>query len=272
MRWLSVSACVGDGVVLTDLAERLWRVAATGFAFASFGLGGSFLAAMVFPPLALLTGANSVARARAQRVVRASFRLFVWMLQALGILRLEVTGRERLSACRGRLIVANHPTLLDVVLLMSLVPRVQCIVKHQLWKNPFLGGVVRAAGYIRNDLDPEALIDACRAALAAGDNLIVFPEGTRSQPGRTPSFRRGFANIAALTGADVQMVVITCEPLVLTKGEPWYRVPARRPLLRVSAGECVSPASLGAGPYRGRTAREVVRLLDEYYARRLANG
>lgn len=249
--------------------ERICRILATGFAFATFGLGGAFLAAVVFPPLALLVGEDG--RKRAQAVIQTSFRLFVRMLELTGILTLEVVGREQLATCRGRLIVANHPTLLDVVFLMSLIPRGQCIVKHELFRNVFLGGVVRAAGYIRNDLEPEALVRACRASLAAGDNLIVFPEGTRSRPGRPPSFQRGFANIARLTDAEMQLVVITCRPIFLTKGEPWYQVPPERPRLRIVAGERFRVESISASPYHGLAARRVVRALDAYYAGRLVN-
>jgi 1-acyl-sn-glycerol-3-phosphate acyltransferase len=158
------------------------------------------------------------------------------------------------------------------VFLMALTPRVRCIVKHELWGNRYLKGVVRAAGYIRNDLDPAATIAACRAALDQGNNLLIFPEGTRSRPGEPLRFRRGVANIAMLTGAPIQLVVISCNPLTLTKGEPWYRVPSRRPRFEVEVAFPVDIRRFTAYPYRGRGARRLMEELHQFYAGRLARG
>jgi 1-acyl-sn-glycerol-3-phosphate acyltransferase len=252
-----------------DLIQRPWRVLATGFAFACFFLGGAVLAGVVFPVLAIREAGREN---RTQRLIHHVFRCYLAMLRGLGLIGLEVSGGERLTGCRGRIIVANHPTLLDVVLLMALTPRVCCIVKHELWDNRYLKGVVRAAGYIRNDLDPEAAIAACRAALDQGNNLIVFPEGTRTRIGEPVQFRRGVANIAMLTGAPLQLVVISCKPLTLTKGEPWYRVPPRRARFRLEIADPMDIQRFMAYPHRGLGARRLMRELHEFYAGRLAHG
>jgi 1-acyl-sn-glycerol-3-phosphate acyltransferase len=209
------------------------------------------------------------------------------MLVVLGLIDLEILNAEKLNAEKlnaeklnaeklndgvGRLIIANHPTLLDVVLLMALNPRAQCIVKKELWENRYLGSVVRAAGYIRNDLEPEALLAACGAAMAEGNSLIVFPEGTRSQPGRSIRFRRGFANIATLLQSDILLVTITCDPSTLTKGETWWTIPPVRPRFRVAVGECVDVAGMLDSEYRSVAARKLVRFIEGYYAEQLENA
>jgi 1-acyl-sn-glycerol-3-phosphate acyltransferase len=252
-----------------DPIQRAWRVLATGFAFACFFLGGAILAGVVFPVLAIQ---HKGREDRTQCLIRQVFRFYLAMLRGLGLIRLEISGAEQLATCRGRIIVANHPTLLDVVFLMALTPRVRCIVKHELWDNRYLKGVVRAAGYIRNDLDPQATITACRAALDQGNNLIVFPEGTRTRIGEPVQFRRGVANIAMLTGAPIQLVVISCRPLTLTKGEPWYRVPPRRPKFRLEIAHPMDIQRFLAYPHRGLGARRLMQELHDFYARRLAHG
>ena len=252
-----------------DLIQRTWRVPATGFAFACFFLGGAVLAGIVFPILAIRRRGRED---RAQRLIHHVFRFYLTMLRGLGLIRLEVAGGERLAASQGKIIVANHPTLLDVVFLMALTPRVCCIVKHELWDNRYLKGVVRAAGFIRNDLDPEATIAACRETLDRGNNLIVFPEGTRSRIGEPVRFRRGIANIAMLTGTPIQLVVISCDPLTLTKGEPWYRVPPRRPRFRLEIANLMDIQRFMAYPHRGLGARRLMQELQEFYSGRLARG
>ena len=155
---------------------------------------------------------------------------------------------------------------------MALTPRACCIVKHELWDNRYLKGVMRCAGYIRNDLPPDETIAACREALDEGSNLIVFPEGTRSRIGEPIRFHRGVASIAMLTGAPLQLVVITCEPLTLTKGEPWYRVPPRRPGFRLEIGHSVDVQRFTEYPHRSLGARRLMQEVAEFYAGRLAHG
>ena len=254
---------------MVDLVQRSWRVLATGFALASFLLGGATLASAVFPILAIRREGRE---ARAQQLVHRTFRFYLGMLSGLGLIRLEVFGGERLAACRGKIIAANHPTLLDVVFLMALTPRARCIVKHELWDNRYLKGVVRAAGYIRNDLPPEAMIAACREALERGENLIVFPEGTRSRVSEPMHLHRGVANIAMLTGTAIQPVVISCDPPTLTKGEPWYRVPPRRPCFRLEIAPAMDVERFMAYPHRGLGARHLITELREFFTRGLVHG
>jgi 1-acyl-sn-glycerol-3-phosphate acyltransferase len=246
--------------------DWFWRLCMTGFAFAFLFGGGCVLAATVLPILAVLPGNR---RDRAQTVIRLNFRGYLFMLQRLGVLRLELEGAERLRASGGRIVIANHPSLLDVVILMALIPRAQCIVKHQLWNSFMLGGVMRQAGYIRNDLAPGALVGACRAALDEGQSLIIFPEGTRTRPGSPPLFRRGFANLATLAGASIQWVVITCTPPTLVKGEPWWRIPRQKPLFRLVVGECLDASTYLGYQHRSIAARRLVGYLETLYAERL---
>ena len=173
---------------------RIWRIGAQGFAFAVFGLGGTLLAVTTFPLITLFTSDRDLVHKRVRYVIHRAFRWFVWFIQVIGLFEINVDHAERLATCRGCLIVANHPTLLDVVILLALSPNFQCVVKHQLWQNIFLRGVVSAAGFIRNDLSTEAFLDQCTRAFAAGYNLLVFPEGTRTVPGEHPKLVRGFAN------------------------------------------------------------------------------
>jgi len=252
----------------------IWRLFWTAFAFAVLGVGGFILAMTVIPMVTLFVQDEHTRNHRAQVIIRESFRVYIAMMRTLGVLKLEVVGAEKLSACKGKLIVANHPTLIDIVLLMALLPDAKCVVKSQLYANPFLCPIVRAAGYIRNDFEPEVLIEKCRETLAAGNNLIIFPEGTRSVPGRPLHFQRGFAHIATLTGVGLQPITITCEPITLVKGEPYYKIPNSRPSFRIEVADEIDPRQfldLGSGS-RARGARKLVSYLEADYCSRLSRG
>lgn len=267
-----MNACRGGGAVLINALNYVWRLAGTGLAFACFFGGGLLLALTVFPMIALFVREEERRVRAVQAVIHRVFRFYIGMLQWLGIMKLEVTGARALVDGKGRMIIANHPTLLDVVILMSLVPRAQCIVKAELWRSRYLGGVMRWAGYIRNDLEPEALLAACKQAMVAGKSLIIFPEGTRSRPGEGLQFRRGFANIALLAEAEIQLVTIDCRPIMLSKGDPWWKIPAKRSLFRVTVGERLDAANALGYQYRSLAARHLVRRLQTYFMEQLELG
>lgn len=209
--------------------DRTWRLCATAISFALFGLGGLVLALTVFPLFNLLVRDRTRRADMAQACVHKIWWCYVRIMQAIGTLTFETHGAEMLRKERGTLIIANHPSLLDIVFIMSCMERTQCVVKAGVWRNPFMAGVVTAADYIPNIGDPEKLLDDCVAALKAGHNLVIFPEGSRTPPGQKRKYQRGFARIAIRAGAPVRLVTITVTPPTLLKGEPWYRIPPRRP-------------------------------------------
>lgn len=212
-------------------ANYCWRLVATALSFLVFGIGGVLLTLSVFP--ALLCVPNATRAVKARWWIHKSFGCFMWLMEHLGVLRFEVTGREYLQAREGVLILANHPTLIDVVALIALTPNASCVVKQALWKNPFIGGVVRAAAYISN-AQPEGVIDACVDDLQRTNALIVFPEGTRTGVDQPFRFQRGAAYIILRSACPVLPVLIQCDPLTLTKGVAWYRIPRKKCTLSVA--------------------------------------
>ena len=214
--------------------DHAWRVVATGLSFAAFGLGGLLLGGIVLPALMLIPD-RARRRRRARRLVQQAFALHVALMRLLGVLTYTIHGRERLRRDH-LLILANHPTLIDVVFLISLLPNADCVVKRAVARNPFMRGPVRAAGYVSND-DGAGLVDDCIAAVKAGGSLVIFPEGTRTVPGQPPRLQRGAANIAVRGRLDITPVRITCWPPTLSKGQKWYRVPPRRFNILIEVGE-----------------------------------
>jgi 1-acyl-sn-glycerol-3-phosphate acyltransferase len=244
-------------------------VGATGLSFALFGLGGLLLRLAVFPLLHLLVRRRERRVTAARAIIRLAFRAYVDVMRALGVLRYEVRGLEKLER-RGLLILANHPTLIDTVFLMAFVRNADCIVKGALWNNPFTRGPVRAAGYISNDGgkgggDGEGLIRDCIASLERGNNLIVFPEGTRTPAGGAISLKRGAANVAVRGARAITPVVIRCDPPTLGKGEKWWRVPPRRVRFSLEVQEDVAVEPFIHGSSDVMAARRLTEYLQDYF-------
>ena len=245
---------------------RLWRIFATALSFACFGVGGLLLWLFVFPLQALIWRDAARRQQAARSVVQAVFRLFIGFMRLLGLIRYEVLGVEKLQR-RGLLVLANHPTLIDVAFLISLVPNASCVVKSTLANHPCTRGPVRATGYICNNPNSDLLL-ACTDTLAAGSNLIIFPEGTRSRPGQALKMQRGAAQIALRGGLDITPVRIQCEPLGLYKGQPWWTV-AKRPLrFTIEVGDDLPSAPIleAAGGEHGRAARRLTESLIRFFS------
>jgi 1-acyl-sn-glycerol-3-phosphate acyltransferase len=214
---------------MIGLLDRGWRLFATATSFALFGAGGLVLSATAFPLYNLLIRDRSRRERVAQQTVHATWRLYIRTMRAIGTLTYDGEGLDELRRERGVLVVANHPSLLDIVFIMSFMDRTQCVVKSGVWRNPFMRGVVKATGYIVNRGDPEQLLQDCVAAVRAGNNLVIFPEGSRTPPGVKRVYQRGFAHVALRAGVPVRLVTVHCDPPTLLKGEPWYRIPHRKP-------------------------------------------
>ena len=244
-----------------------WRILATGFCFFSFSAGGLVLSLTIFPIIYALPVSPEWKRLKSQRIIHNCFRLFVGMMKLLGTLRVEIEGKEKLATTPGQLIIANHPSLIDVVLLISLLPETNCIVKQSLWHNPFIKGVVRSAGYISN-ATPQGLLDDCSDILTSGQTLIIFPEGTRSVPGKPLKFQRGAAKIALQSQTNITPVNITTTSGALIKGSKWYHVPKDTPVemtLRVDDPISIQPFTHPDPEQSGLAARRLNHFLQDYF-------
>lgn len=243
--------------------EHLYRTLATGFCFCVFFVMGVSFRVFVCPLLALIYRHDARQKVlTARRVVQKSFAFFTALMQGLGVLKLTINGREKLAA-PGLLICPSHPTLIDVVILMSLIPNANCIVKAALAQKAAMKGPLKTAGYLTNDNGP-ALVDACAETLALGDTLIIFPEGTRSVPGKIPHLQHGAAAAALAAKSPVTPVRITCEPPSLMKGIPWYRIPERPMHITVTVLEAIDPAPFLAAEMnegRPKAVRSLTRTL-----------
>ena len=212
-----------------------WRLVATGLSFFVFGLGQLVLGLLVFPLLRLLPGETAAYHARARALLQQAFRLFIEFMRCAGVLTYDFAGVARLGK-PGQLILANHPSLIDVVFLLAFAPRASCVVKRELWGNPFTRFAVASADYVSNS-PTDLMIEGAVAALAGRQSLVMFPEGTRTRPAEPLHFHRGAANVAVRAAVTVTPVYIRVQPTTLTKAEPWYRIPVRRPHFSLRVGD-----------------------------------
>ena len=246
-------------------ADRVWRILATGFCFGFFFVGGLLQALILFPFVRGVSGDEATKARRIRTLQKGNFRFFVAMMETLGVIRVRLHNLELLRDSGGCIVIANHPTLIDVVILLAHLPRANCVVKGELWRSRFIGGVMRGAGFISNERGDE-LLAGCQRALDNHEAILIFPEGSRTVPGESLNFKRGMAQVAVRTGAPVLTVFITCNPIMLTKGEPWYRIPPSRGEFNIHGHEVLQPEALIEAYHdKPAAARQLTRYLQNYF-------
>ena len=254
---------IGRGVA------RGWRIVRTSFGFALLGAMSLLLAFVVLPLLRLWPEAGEQRELRAQAATHWFARAYLRALRILRVLRIEYLGLEKLNE-PGSLVVANHPTLLDVLVLLAAMPQADCVVKESYYTNPFLGGAAKGAGYIPSR-DGPGIVAECVTRLRRGRSVVIFPEGTRSPPHELGPFARGAAHISLRAGCDPVPVTIRCDPVTLYKGQTWWDVPERCFTLTaaVAAPLLVKEAVLEPMS-RPRDARVLTAALREHFERSLS--
>ena len=160
-----------------------------------------------------------------QAVISAGFRLLLGVMRAAGLAQFDLTALDALRDEPGLIIAPNHPSLIDVMLIISRLPRVVCITKASLLDSLTLGAGARLAGYIRNDASQHRLIRDAADAVRSGRQLLIFPEGTRSTADPIGPMRGGFALMARKAGAPVQTVLLESNTPYLRKGWGLLRQP-----------------------------------------------
>lgn len=225
---------------ISNKALYAYRVAAKWFSFFFFGVSTLILITLIFPVMRLALHPKERFRKYGRRFVSASMRFFVGVMHTLGIVNLEAD-RKYFRHLSGKIITANHPSLLDVIMLFSLVPNADCIVNSYL-THTIVAGVIRQL-YIYNYLDSDALIRACTESLRQGNCLIIFPEGTRTPRAGRAILKKGAARIAMASGRNIIPLHIGgTDKYGLGKKDPWTAFnPRERYVYKIDAGTEINP-------------------------------
>jgi 1-acyl-sn-glycerol-3-phosphate acyltransferase len=240
------------------------RVICAGVAFLGFGLGAPLVGLSL--SLFWLAGGTLVERrTRCQRVVGGSFRVFHAYMDAMGLIlyrpRLELPRRSG-----PRVIVANHPTLVDVTALLSAYPEACCLVKSFYYDNPLFYLIMKFCGHIRvgqsrTDSGSQALVQASER-LSQGSDVLLFPEGTRSPVGSLGPFHAGAFAVAVHSEVPVAPVAIFSAQPVLKRGTPWYLIPPEPVSLElVSLGHTVGKQGESIHHFTDRVRNQIIEQL-----------
>jgi 1-acyl-sn-glycerol-3-phosphate acyltransferase len=224
---------------LLDILRRIHGYVALAIGFATLILG-----CLVWSVLALMVGIFLKGRIRVRLGRQAAsfgFRAYLALLHGIGCCRFELQELDALRNAGPLIIAPNHPSLLDALLVISRLPDLACVLKASLLDNILWGAGARLAGYIRNDWFIGS-IKLAVSELRQGSQLLLFPEGTRTQAAPTPNaFRGGLAFVAQRAQIPVQTVFIEQDTDFLGKGWSFTKRPSMPVHFRVRLGKRFPP-------------------------------
>jgi 1-acyl-sn-glycerol-3-phosphate acyltransferase len=269
--WGASAAAAPSALVRAARGFRLAQVVA---AFGYFGIGiwalGTFVAPLVAFAARVAGRSKDETHRLVQRAVHGFFRSFVsWMERVAHVAHVEFPNPEAFAG-RPRLIVANHPSIVDTPLLGALLPQVDFIVGPEWLRNGWMRRAIRLAGYLRAE-DGAANVRLAAERLRAGRTLVVYPEGSRTTPHGLRRFQRGAAHIALEAGCDILPVAIHVTPHVLHGEDSWKSFPNESPRWRIEVGEPIPCAAL-PGESRPLAARRLTGVLEDHFQKRWERG
>ena len=201
------------------------------------------------------------------RVVPGRFLRFVGVAisKAFPPWRLRLEGRWPASG-GPFVVVANHQSILDILLLSRMPREMKWVAKEELFGVPWVGVMLRMSGDIpirRGDVESggEALARA-KVYLSRGMSVMLFPEGTRSRTGQLLPFKSGAFRLAVESGVPVLPVAVHGTARGMPKGGPWVN-PCRATARLLEPVDAAAYGSDGAARLRDEVRRRIQAAVDE---------
>lgn len=186
------------------------------FCFFIFGIGAVILNFLLFPFIK-----NN--KELCSDIIHNTWRFFVNLMMFLKLFRLDV---KKLEKIENKVIVSTHPSFIDIVILIALIPRSTCFVKKELAHNPILKNLVTSI-FITNEVELDELKSESKKMLDRGFNVIIFPSGIRHRRDEFPKIRKGASLVALNAGKNIVPVKMFSDRDFLFINQPFYAVSDR---------------------------------------------
>lgn len=249
------------------------RIVVAGLCYIGFAVMGIVMG-WILVPLASIGARTEMERVRrAQWTLSRCSRFWIRFMTVGGLLRLR-RGALPLPLEPGHpaIVVANHPSLLDIFMIVATTPGVTFVAKASWCDSWLTGRLLRAGRHIRGPDEGRepvpgetAVLDRIVQQLADGYPVMLFPEGTRSpKGGGLRKFRAGAFEAALRAGVPLWSLLVRCDPPALAKGQPWWDIPKVRAEFSVDVLEIRVPTREADG-----SGRALARATRARYARAL---
>lgn len=194
--------------------------------FLIFGAGAVIVNFLIFP----LIKKN---KELCSDIIHNLWKFFTGFLVFIRLIKLDI---RKLDKIENKVIVSTHPSFIDIVILIGLIPRSTCYVKKSLAHNPILKNIIGSI-FITNEVELEELKEKSKNMLGRGFNLIVFPSGTRHRRGEYPKIKKGAALVALNAGKNIVPIQIFTDEDFLFIHQPFYAAGDKTVTFEITQGE-----------------------------------
>ncbi|MBI4999049.1 MAG: 1-acyl-sn-glycerol-3-phosphate acyltransferase [Rhodocyclales bacterium] len=230
---------------MTDRLRRPGRVLWLAYENVAMVLGLGFLAVLClfWLPFAMVLHTllpRRLGQPIGRLLIMAGFRIYLRFLTLFCACRFDLAALDALRQDRPLVLVANHPSLLDAVMIISRFPDMVCVMKAALMDNILLGSAAWLARYSPNHAPLDVVLRA-RKALRERAHLLIFPEGTRTERFPIDSCTASAGLIAQRAAVPVQSLLIEFSSPYLGKAWPLWRRPELPLRFRIRVGRRFAP-------------------------------
>lgn len=173
---------------------KLIRSFLTLFSFLIFGIGAFFVNFTIVPFAKFFVKEENLPDFYSNMVHRM-WKIFVWWLCFIKLIKLDIKNPAELTKIKNKIIVSTHPSFIDVVILVGLIPKTTCIAKEALSRNFLMSNILNTI-FITNEANLDEFKAQTKKMLDSGFNLIIFPSGIRHRKNEFPKIKKGAATIA----------------------------------------------------------------------------
>ena len=188
------------------------------YAFLYF-VTGCFVLQGILVPMLLIPVSARRKRLWFHRMVRWSTHTF---LRTMITTKAVWLNEPRETFARPGVVIANHQSFIDILMLLSLYPKLVMVTNSWVWKSPFFGRIVRYCGCYHTADGYESLADTLRDKIEEGYSVVIFPEGTRSPDGKIGRFHKGAFYLAEKLQLDLIPILLYGNGLISSKRQPFY--------------------------------------------------
>lgn len=190
------------------------------------------------------------------KILRTWNPLNTWWLKVSCGMKYRVKNPENIDRTKAHILLANHQSTWETIVLPTLIPPFVWVLKKELFKIPFFGWALRIADPIAIDRSKgrssvQQIKNQGKAKLDAGFWICIFPEGTRVPLGKKVRYKKGGATLAAYAGYPIL-------PVAHNAGESWPRHSfIKKPgTITISIGPAIET--------KGRKATQIIKDVEQW--------
>ena len=119
------------------------------------------------------------------------------------------------------IIIANHQSFIDILVLLSLSSKILMVTNHWVWHSPFFGAIIRYVDFYYIGEGYEQYMERMRKKVKEGYSIAIFPEGTRTYNGKMKRFHKGAFYLAETLQLDILPILLYGNNKIIAKAQPF---------------------------------------------------